>query len=111
MSKTVYGTRDDAEIELARAVLVLEDVAVVHGPAGVGVEPRDDVDDLVGIDSYGALQAALVVVETVADAVVDGLIDVNGRSSLVAVPMPPSGVRPWPLSATPTHVREGPQPV
>ncbi len=37
------------------AVLVLQDVAVVHVPAAVGGEANGDLDDLVGIDADGVL--------------------------------------------------------
>ena len=37
------------------AVLVLQDVAVVHVPAAIGGKANGDLDDLVGIDADGVL--------------------------------------------------------
>ena len=61
-------------------VLVLEDVAVVHVAAAEHLEADDDVDDLVRVDADGVLEAELVVVEAVRDAVVGRVADANGRA-------------------------------
>src|SRR5258708_5125191 len=52
------------------AVLVFEDVAVVHVAAAVGGEADGDFDDLIGVDADGVLEAAFVVVDGVAGFVV-----------------------------------------
>lgn len=51
------------------AVLVFEDVAVVHVAAAVGGEADGDFGDLVGVDADGVLEAAFVVVDCVAEFV------------------------------------------
>ena len=61
--------RHDDERSHHVAVFVLEDVAVVHVAPAEDLEADDDVDDLVRIDADGVLQAELVVVERVRDAV------------------------------------------
>jgi len=47
------------------AVLVLEDVTVVHVPAAVVGEADGDLDDLVRVDADGVLEAALIVIDGV----------------------------------------------
>src|SRR5207302_7293052 len=52
-------------------VFVLEDMAVLHVARAEDGEADDDVDDLVRVDADGLLEAKLVVVELVRDAVTD----------------------------------------
>src|SRR6266542_2596415 len=52
------------------AVLVLEDVAVVHVAAGVGGEADGELDELVGVDPHGVLEPSLVGVDDVVELVI-----------------------------------------
>ena len=47
------------------AILMLQDVAVVHVAAAVGLEADGDLDDLVRVYTDRVLEAALVVVDRV----------------------------------------------
>jgi hypothetical protein len=49
---------------------VFEDMAVIHVAAAVGGEADGDLDDLVGVNADGVLEAAFVVVDGVAERVV-----------------------------------------
>jgi hypothetical protein len=64
------------------AVFVLEDVAVVHVPAAVGGEANGDLDELVGIDAHGVLEAAFVVVDRVVELVVRVTLERDRRGEV-----------------------------
>src|SRR5262249_33503137 len=64
------------------AVLVLEDVAVVHVPSAVAREADGDLDDLVGIDADRVLEAALVVVDRVVELVIGVAFEGDGSGEL-----------------------------
>ena len=58
-------------------VFMLEDVTVVHVAAAEDLEADDDIDDFLRVDPNGLLEAALVVVEPVWDAVVEVVADAH----------------------------------
>src|SRR4051794_37183757 len=60
------------------AVLVLEDVAVVHVPAAVGGEANGDLDDLVGVHADRVLEAAFVVIYGVLELVAGAAAERDG---------------------------------
>src|SRR5215831_21313247 len=64
------------------AVLVLEDVAVVHVPAAVVREADGDLDDLVGIDPDRVLEPSLVLVDRVVELVLRVALERDGRGKV-----------------------------
>jgi hypothetical protein len=77
------GHRDEGSHHVA--VLVFEDVAVVHVAAAEGGEADGDLDDLVGIDADGVLEPAFVFVDRVVEVVLGGALERDGGSE-IAVP-------------------------
>src|SRR6266700_3295683 len=65
------------------AVLVVEDVAVVHVAAAVGLEADGELDDLVGVDADGVLEPSFVGVDDVVELVVGVRGQAYGRGRLV----------------------------
>jgi hypothetical protein len=61
---------------------VLEDVAVVHVPAAVGVEADGDLDDLVRVDADRVLETAFVFVDRVVEPVVRVALERDGRREI-----------------------------
>src|SRR6266446_7194268 len=72
------------------AVLVFEDVAVVHVAAAVGLEADGELDDLVGVDADGVLESSFVGVDDVAEFVAGVAGQAHGRGR-VAVADPVAG--------------------
>ena len=67
------------------AVLVFEDVAVVHVSAAVGREADGDLDDLLGIDANGVLEPPFVVVDRVGKGVIRVALERDRRDEVAVL--------------------------
>jgi hypothetical protein len=68
---------------------VFEDVAVVHVAPAVRREANGDLDELVGVDADGVLEAALVVVDRMVELVVGVALELDGCGEVALVASDP----------------------